>query len=375
MAEPVTVTVATTVAATKAIQVVVDDLYKLSKGQVREKVARWRALRKISSLSKKLTAVRKVKTIWETEKEVDLFRFYYPAKVILQSGRKAVRSMKDFGPQKHVLIEGTVGQGKSILLRYLAAQALYDGELIPVFAQLRQLEDPAQLVPFLCSVLEELGFGNDPELFEFLAQEGKIALCLDGFDEVKDAHRSTLIRQVEHLAAKYDSLTIFITSRPDSDIDKSPFFRVYKLAGLTGHDVSGVIEKLTNDKKFTEEVEKAIAKSQKRIQGLLTTPLMVTLLVIAYRADQRIPETLAEFYESLFNTLLLRHDKLKPGFERQRKSGLTDRRLRDAFDAFCFLCRKQQLISVHATEVFPLAKRACELTQVSCDPDSFVADI
>src|SRR5689334_10875568 len=101
----VTASAATAVAATKAIQLVVEDVYSTAKGEVREKIARWRTTRKLGSLARRLTSVRKVKTIWETEREIDLFRFYYPAKVILAGGRTTVRSFKDLGSHHHILLE------------------------------------------------------------------------------------------------------------------------------------------------------------------------------------------------------------------------------------------------------------------------------
>ena len=291
------------------------------------------------------------------------------------NGRRLIKSIKDFGIDNHILLQGTVGQGKSIFLRYLVAHALYDGEIIPLFVQLHQLERPETLEMFLCKKLSDLGIGCDPEIFDYLAGQGKLALCLDGFDEVKKSERQALIREVEHLASKHDKLRIIITSRPESDIEKSSYFTVHKLSLLSLNDVEGVVLKLMNDEVFTNELMQAIQKVKWGINNLLNTPLMVTLLVIAYRADQRIPETLGEFYESLFNTLLLRHDKLKPSFERERTSGLSDRELRQAFDAFCFLCRTRQLTSVSVEEIFPLAKQASELAHIKCDPDSFVNDI
>lgn len=69
---------------------------------------------------------------------------------------------------------------------------------------------------------------------------------------------------------------------------------------------------------------KVIAQSKSEIRGLLTTPLMLTLLVILYKTIQTIPETLPRFYEELFDVLFYRHDHSKPGFRRKRFTKLDD---------------------------------------------------
>ena len=382
MAEPVTTAATATAAVSmtlaasqKVIENVVEDLYAISKEGVREQIRRWRATARIKQLSKKLVAVRRVKTIWQTEKEVDLMEFYYPARLLKGKERREVRSLRELTKEGNILIEGTVGQGKSILLRYLCVQELYRGEVIPILIELRRLEGGTKLLDLLLDSLDMLGFGNDSKIFEFLASSGKILICLDGFDEVKASLRDRLIQQIESIVTKYDELRIVVTSRPDNAIDKSACMRVLRLAPLERGDVRGIIDKLEGDANFTEELLRALDKRHSSIQELLTTPLMVTLLVIAYKAEQQIPETTAEFYEALFNTLLLRHDKLKAGFRRERHSGLNDHAMRTMFDAVCFLCRKQQLTTIEHGALYQICDRAKSLAQVACDPQKFMDDI
>jgi NACHT domain len=367
---------ATTVVATaKAIEKVVEDIYALASGEVKDRIKRWRTVHKINSLYRKLSIVRKVKTIWQIESHVDLLSFYYPSRILTSQGRKAIQYVKDLDTKGNVLIEGTVGQGKSIFLRYLCVQELYRGEVIPLFMELRRLEVGTSLKTYIFESLDILGISVDDRLFDYLASSGKLLICLDGFDEVKESQRSTLISQIEVLSAKYENLKFIVTSRPDNAIDKSPFFRVIRLAPLQRPEIRGVIDKLVNDASFTDELTAAIDKNKGDIRNLLTTPLMVTLLVIAYRAEQKIPETLAEFYESLFNTLLLRHDRLKAGFNRQRKSGLGDRAIRSVFDALSFLCRKQQLTTISQDQLYDVCVRAFVAAQIQNDPQAYIDDL
>ena len=370
---PATVTVAAT---KKAIEQLVEDLYAVAKGAIRTHITKWRTAARIGQLYKNLSSVRKVKTIWHTEDAIDLFKFYYPSTIESLDGKQLIRQISDFGEsQTHLVIEGTVGQGKSIFLRFLCATELLIGKRIPAFIELRNLDDKTDILSYVRKTLDNYGFEADFKVFEFLASTGKLVLCLDGFDEIKDLYRQKIITDLESLALKYPMLRVLVTSRPDNGIDHSPFFRVVRLAQLRPSDVEGVIAKLTSDVDLTNSIIEAIGRSKATLNRLLTTPLMVTLLVIAYKADGKIPSTIAEFYESLFNTLFLRHDKLKPGYERTRLSGLSDRAFRDAFDALCFLARQKQENSFPINEMYSLSKKAIQVTQQSCDGQHFLADV
>ena len=69
--------IASAVAAKKALGNIIDDIYDLGKTQFGQQIKRWKTKSKIETLYKKIKHVRKVKTVWQVEKEVDLlFKFY-----------------------------------------------------------------------------------------------------------------------------------------------------------------------------------------------------------------------------------------------------------------------------------------------------------
>ena len=70
------------------------------------------------------------------------------------------------------------------------------------------------------------------------------------------------------------------------------------------------------------------------------TPLLLTLFTITYNARQFKPDSLAEFYSLIFPTMLYRHDRLKIGYERERKAGLTDYQMQRLFEALSFVSLK-----------------------------------
>jgi hypothetical protein len=198
---------------------------------------------------------------------------------------------------------------------------------------------------------------------------------LDAFDEVRESQRTATVIEIESLAKQYDKLRILISSRPNSGIEVSPFFRVLELAPLVGDEYKEVITKMAQDEKVSADIIKGVEDSKGKIGRLLTTPLMVALLMVRYRIGQTIPENEISFYEGLFNILLTRHDKTKAGYIRERKSGLGDTALLQIFNGICFLTRKKDQGTLAFNELCNRAKETIEINSQKCSPEQVLADI
>lgn len=359
----------------KLLKKPLDDLYETGKSSMKTRLKRWQAANNINSLYKKISNIQKVKTIWQVEKEVNIKTFYYPSKIIVDNKRIEINKAEKVPLDTNVVIQGTVGQGKSIFLRYLCSQELRIGNKIPVFIELRKIDDQTSLKDLVYTTLNSWGFDVDDLLFDFFAKSGKFLFLFDGFDEIGSVYIQKTISQLENWSDKYENLRIIVTSRPDSGIERSAFFRVFHLAPLTKEDQEGIIGKLASNEEQKTSIIIAIKNSSNDIKGLLTTPLMITLLIIAYKTSQKIPEELSEFYDELFQTLLVRHDKTKPGFTRERKCEVNERRLQEIFEAFCFFSSKYGYTNFSHREIFKVSSDAVQTTDAQCDPALFIHDI
>jgi hypothetical protein len=198
---------------------------------------------------------------------------------------------------------------------------------------------------------------------------------LDGFDEINSNQIPQTISQLEFWSNKYENLKIIVTSRPDSGIERSTFFRVYKLAPLNNEDQLGIIKKLTTNEDQRSSLINAIKNESNKIRELLTTPLMATLLVIVYKNTQKVPEEFSEFYEDLFQTLLVRHDKTKPGYSRERKCRINERKLQEIFETFSFLCAQRKLTNLTEDDIHSISTEAIGFIKEPCEPSHFIHDI
>ncbi|WP_205619444.1 NACHT domain-containing protein [Ferrimonas senticii] len=96
------------------------------------------------------------------------------------------------------------------------------------------------------------------------------------------------------------------------------------------------IEHIYRSKAQSDSVN-SILNDSPFLSDVTTSPLLLTLFSITYNARQFKPDSLSEFYSLIFPTMLYRHDRMKIGFERQRKSGLTDYQMQRLFDSLSFL--------------------------------------
>lgn len=366
-------------AISKLIGKILDDIYELGKSSFATHLERLKRETVRKNLVKRAALCEKVKTIWQLDKEVRIPDFYYPSRIRFNPEvTKVVGSLKHFPPKGNFVIEGTIGQGKSIFLRYLCAEELRGKGTgkIPIFVELRLVEKAAGLQGAITNTLDEYGFAVTEDLLDFYSRSGKFVLLLDAFDELPPDCVSGVIAELERLSSKYPDLQIFVTSRPDSEIHRSRHFRTFKLAALSQEDHKPFLKKLLLAESDVKQLLQAIVASPTRVASLLTTPLMLTLVAVVYRAEKAIPPELPQFFEMLFSTLFSRHDRTKAGFIRARHADLTERATQELFEAFCFMTRYHEMsTSLTDQEIDRALQGAIKYSGVKCEADAFYKDI
>lgn len=353
----------------------VADVYKSISTKAKIEFKQWDTERKIDLLYRKIYKVRSVKTIWQVDKSIDLESFYCDSHVVINKKRKKIVNVSDFEVNDNLVITGIAGQGKSIFLRHLCADELNAGKHIPIFLELRRIQKGVTLRDRIYVEFQNLGLKVDDILFDALANSGKILLLLDAFDEVPDDEKQRVLTEIEDLASTKEQLRIIVTTRPNNNIDKSLQFYVVRLDNLCGKEYQTVIQKLTNNAKLTSTLIDRVEKHTAQIKDLLCTPLMVTLLIISYKAYQELPTQLSGFYDSLFQTLLQRHDGSKPGYTRERGCGLDDLQYKRVFETLCILAKESKGSSFSHEDMYRISKNSLEQNGLSEKPDKYLNDI
>jgi hypothetical protein len=376
----VAITAAAIAATAKLLAPLVSDVYKTAKGAAATSLRRWQDSSFPKKLARKIHAIEYVKTLWSPEEEVSLLKFYYPASIrgIDRKTGRTINSVDELGDGNYV-IQGIVGQGKSILLRYIALGEArkQQNNRLPIFLELRTLTHVLSLRQALYRQLAAFDIDIDDDSFDHIARTGRAALLLDGFDELTDELIKPTLNEIGFLTQKYPQLQILVTSRPGNEIQKLSGFRIVRVAPLARADYGPFLQKLGLDAPKVFAIREAIKNSPSKIADLITTPLMLTLVVIVYQAEKEIPATLPEFFERLFQVVFTRHDRLKPGFERTRYSGLSERRLQTLFEAFCFMALQNGFGRSLTSEEFSISfEQSLEYTDgCECELEKFRLDI
>lgn len=358
----------------------VNDLYTYLKSKALIRIKKADIQRKLPVLDHYIDSVRLVKTLWQVDKPVDVESFYCDSHVLLQTRgkkprRKKVNYVSDLNSKDNFVIQGIAGQGKSILLRHLFINQASLGTHIPIFIELRRIQTNEKLLTHISRFLQMLDLPADPTIVEILLRSGKFMFFLDGFDEIAYNQVMSIINELEYLTSISRGCRFIITSRLDSPITMSPHFNVVSLDDLRRDEYQKLIRKLSDDRKYARAIVTAIKARQPSISQLLCTPLLVTLLLIAYKSYRTIPVQLSGFYEFIFINLLQRHDGTKPAFTRARRCSLNDNQYRQVFDAFCFESKKLNTKAFDYQQIYSLVNQAMSSLGIDEDVDAYIKDI
>ncbi|WP_448176568.1 NACHT domain-containing protein [Pseudomonas putida] len=319
----------------KALTPVVSTVINGLAARFADRKMKWNAVNSVSNLTSIILNINTVKTMWSRDKGVNLTDFYYPPRLVSKASSRAIQGIKEVVAGRCV-IEGIVGQGKSILMRNLCNEILSRGN-IPIFIELRMVSSERALTELILDYLDSAGIKGGKDVLDFLAAEGLVTLVLDGFDEVPDNMVTSTIYAIQHYEKKYPDLPLIVSSRPHYDVQRLGGFQNYAIKEFEAHDYEPFLKKLIGDVILRENIYQALRGAPGNIQGVITTPLMLTLLCLVYEMESHIPSSLPDFFNSLFQAVFSRHDRFKPGFQRERHSGLGESKLQRLFDAFCFM--------------------------------------
>lgn len=353
------------------------NVYKLSAGPLRNRLKNYTTIKKTKYIYDHVREIGKVRTIWQTDRPVPIHKFYYPQQVSIEGEDIEIKKLSDLTAiSNRVIVQGIVGQGKSIFLRYLCVEELKIPTSIPVFLELRKFVKDRTLIEEVRDYLEDIGLDSSQDTFEHLVSKGKIQILLDAYDEIDESIEPKVFKEIERFCRKYPKINLVVTSRPNYSIQNSEYFTITSISPLDESDLEPILGKLCTDKESAKEICKGINQGAETVKGLLTTPLMVTLLVFVYKSDQKIPTKPIEFYDRLFITVLSRHDKLKPGgVNRNRKTTISDTTFEKIFDCVSFLSSQDAKTSLQKSEMISYLDQAKKYHNVEVDSDDLLVEI
>lgn len=287
----------------------------------------WIDPKRVKSAIEYLRTIEFVPTIFRKEEPDKVSSFYHETKVKKKREKShslLVNSYDDFKSHQAIVVEGIVGQGKSILLRYLHNKELNKGFTLPIFIELKEADSDIPIKELIIDFIhEKLGLRCNEALFDTLLELGLFSFFFDGFDEVAYKERAKLVQFIGWINTRCSHSRIIVTTRPGNEVQQAQGFEVFYICPLSEEEQIDFVKKLNDNypEVFQQDfLIKNISSLSPKLRKILGTPLILSLFAMVYRNQVKIPESHSEFYQKLFDTLVSEHDGLKVGFTRPTKS-------------------------------------------------------
>lgn len=189
------------------------------------------------------------------------------------------------------------------------------------------------LVHFLASQWKEEAGGLDARYFRKQLQKGPALLLLDGLDEASsERDRSSLVKWIEKVSARWENCRIVVTSRPATYKGSSvlPGFAHAYIEPLEDSAIDTFLARwcralFPTDPTRTEKHKKELLdalRSRPDIRRMARNPVMLTALAVVHWNERRLPEQRAELYESILAWLSRSREELPHRPSPERSLGL-----------------------------------------------------
>jgi hypothetical protein len=221
--------------------------------------------------------------------------------------------------ERNLFILGKPGAGKTTFLKYIAVKAAEQVmDKVPIFVSLKEWADSKlELLPFIAERFDICDFPDAQVFVELLLKSGHATMLFDGLDEVnqESGQRDRQIYEMSKFVEKYDQTQCLLTCRvAASDYSFQPFTYI-EIADFTEGQIHTFVSNWFRNKegerdketysKFLAEFER---DDNKGLRDLARTPLLLTLLCLAFDATLTFPQRRVEIYEEALDALLKKWD-------------------------------------------------------------------
>ena len=243
----------------------------------------------------------------------------------------------------NIIISGTGGIGKSMLMRYLFLQTVNEGEYIPVLVELRKIseqkQDKLSIEQLIKDCIKSFGAALPDEEFEYSLELGKYLFLFDGFDEVKALYSTDTAKKIQEFCGRYPENACIITTRPTECDFPLETFTLMNSKPLTKEQAVELTSKLWRSDEKTEAFSAQLRDSlYQKHKSFAKNPLLLSMMFLTFMRYGDIPDYLAEFYEKAYSALYNLHDNRDKGYFKRDFccKDIDEAQFKLLFACFCF---------------------------------------
>ena len=265
---------------------------------------------------------------------------HYVDDEIITESNKNISYSKIFNTNKHIVVLGNPGSGKSVLVKSIICSILknetdlIDNQevflRIPFRIELRKYlafkkeEKKGNIIKYLKTVLEDAYYIKNikNEQVYAIIENYPTIIFFDGLDEIFDTCNKNEVKQdIELFINTFHYSLAVVTSRVVgyNEAKLSDEFEEFFILDFEFTQITQYLNKWysfylpgkENDQFRKDEIEQFLEQIRQVDKELATNPLLLSLIVIIFSNLKQIPKSKLSIYESCTNTLVTKWDNIK----------------------------------------------------------------
>lgn len=299
------------------------------------------------------------------------------------SNVKTILSAND--REDKIIVDGTGGAGKSMLMRYLFVDTVFRnaGDYVPVYMELSKIKvnstHEIDIRAFVRQSMDNYGkISLSDDVFDYSLEQGGYVFLFDGFDEVKEDDADDVLDALQKFSAKYSNNAFIISSRERLRLRSLSSFHIIHAKELSEEKAIKLAQKFPSDSKIIKDKFCKNLKDSwfQTHREFAKNPLLLTMMFITFRQNGDISNCLPDFYQDCFDALYNKHDAVhKVGFKRTFHCDISKREFQAVFSYFCFHTWRKEIYDFSEDEILNWLEKSLKKQNLSVSAEDYLKDL
>ena len=270
---------------------------------------------------------------------------------------------------KKLLILGHPASGKTTSLTMLAltlAEDSFNGtKYAPIFLRASNLKSSKSLRELAIESIGQYGISNPKAFFSRTAERQRLAILLDGVDEIRGDQFHLLLEEVEKIAYEFKECIFVVTSRPEQDLRllEGSFGHVFEISPLSKQSVKEMADKYFSDqpvdaKAFWENIGS-------HESTILLNPFILIQLMRMYEERGFLPKSESDLMEMLIDSRI----------RITSDSSLSSHQITELLQLIAVNMKYSHSLSIARAHALDLAKQVMHATGDDRSPEEFLYNL
>lgn len=283
-----------------------------------------------------------------------------------------------------IIIDGTGGAGKSMLMRYLFVDTVFRnaGDYVPVYMELAKIKANSMhemdIRAFVRQSMDNYGkISLSDDIFDFSLEQGGYVFLFDGFDEIKEEDADDVLDALQKFSAKYSNNAFIVSSRERLRLRALSSFQIIHAKELSESKAIELAQKFPGHPDIISEFCKNLKDGWfQEYDEFTASPLLLTMMFITFKQNGDISSCLPDFYQDCFDALYNKHDAVhKVGFKRTFHCDISKREFQAVFSYFCFHTWRQEIYDFSEDEMLEWLEKSLKKQNLSVSAEDYLKDL